>query len=434
MESFSDVWKQVLEICRQDVTEVSYNLWIASLEPIKFENNTAVLMVSTDFKRSVFEENFHEIVKKAFIQVLGFKVNLDVLVSGSYSANESEEFFSDSQDQEYSFDNFVVGSSNKFAHAASVRVATVPGVEYNPLFIYGRSGLGKTHLMLAINNDLKKKNPDAIILYTTGENFTNELITCLAEKNTVAFHNKYRNVDALLVDDIQFIQNKVSTQEELFHTFNALTQNGKQVVLTSDRPPKEMERLDERLRTRFEWGLIADIQPPDIETRMAIIKRKAAQLKLNLSDSVVELIAEKIKHNIRQLEGTVKKLSALYTLDGILPSVEAVQNIIRDIISDNQPVSVTIDRIIESVSSVYGVSVNDILSDKRNANISTARQVSMFIIRELTDISQQQIGEKFGGKTHSTVHHSIDLVEKKMGEDSVFKNTVFDIIKNFQDK
>ena len=433
MESLSDIWKQALEKCRGEVTEVSYNLWLAPLEFINFENSTFVLSTSSAHKALIFNDKFKDLVKKNLSELMGFDVEVQVIVAAPIPAEPEEPQIS-VNDNEYTFENFIVGSSNKFAHAASYRVATAPGVEYNPLFIYGRSGLGKTHLMLAINHEIKKRRPNAVILYTTGESFTNELITCIAEKNTKAFHNKYRNVDILLVDDIQFIQNKVSVQEEIFHTFNTLTQNSKQVVLTSDRPPKEMELLDERLRTRFEWGLMADIQPPDIDTRMAIIVRKAASLGLTLSDSIVEFIAEKIKHNIRQLEGIVKKLHAINTLNGTPITMEVVQEVVKDVVTDNEPVSVTVDKIIENVSNVYGVSVSDILSEKRNAAISTARQVSMYIIREITDLSQQQIGEKFGGKSHSTVHHSISTVEDRIAKDIAFKNQVFDIIKNIQDK
>lgn len=432
MESLADIWKQALEKCRSEVTEVSYNLWLAPLEFVKFENSTVILMTTSSHKALIFNDKFKDIVKKALSEVMGFDVDVDVIVSSPVAAEPEEQVRG--AEFEYTFDNFIVGSSNKFAHAASLRVATAPGVEYNPLFIYGRSGLGKTHLMLAINHEIKKRRPNAVILYTTGESFTNELITCIAEKNTKAFHNKYRNVDILLVDDIQFIQNKVSVQEEIFHTFNTLTQNNKQVVLTSDRPPKEMELLDERLRTRFEWGLMADIQPPDIDTRMAIVVRKASSLGLTLSDQIVEFIAEKIKQNIRQLEGTVKKLHAVHTLNGTPITLETVQEIIKDIVTDNVPVSVTVDKIIENVSNVYGVSVSDILSEKRNSAISTARQVSMYIIREITGLSMQQIGERFGGKSHSTVHHSISLIENRIAKDIAFKNQVYDIIKNIQDK
>ena len=335
--------------------------------------------------------------------------------------------------EEYTFDNFIVGSSNKFAYSASMRVANAPGYEFNPLLIYGRSGMGKTHLMLAIYNEMQKRYKNSAIIYTTGEDFTNELIHHIAEKSTAAFHQKYRNVDALLVDDIQFIRSRVSTQEEFFHTFNALTQAGKQIVLTSDRPPKEMETLDERLRTRFEMGLLADIQPPDIDTRIAIIKRKANLCDLELSPSVIEILASGVKSNIRQIEGCVKKLAALKKIEGIYPSVEVAHNIVSEVMTYSKPVSETVASIIEAVASEFRVSVADIKSEKRNASISTARQVSMYIIRELTSMPLQNIGDYFGGKNHATVHHAIKQVEQKMMTDSSLKVTVADLCKSLEE-
>lgn len=435
MDSLSEVWQEVLQLCRDRVPVVLYNIWLVNIEPQKLENDTVVFVVNTDFKKNIINEKFDEILRQAFYEVLGFKVTLDVIVSSSSqdTSSESNESPVERHMQEYSFDNFVVGSSNSFAHAACRRVATVPGVQYNPLLIYGRSGLGKTHLMLAVKNELQKRNPDAVIMYTTGENFTNELILCIAEKSTAAFHNKYRNVDALLVDDIQFIQKKVSTQEEFFHTFDTLTNMGKQIVLTSDRPPKEIETLDERLRTRFEMGLIADIQPPDIDTRIAIIKRKSQQIEFVIPETVAELIASKLKSNIRQLEGTVKKLSAMYKINGLPPTVELASKIIEDIVSDSKPVSVIIDKIFAEVSSSFGVSVEDMKSDKRLQSVTNARQLAMYIIREVTGMPLTNIGLLFGGKNHATVHHSINKAEDNITKDAQLRVTVDEIMKNIRD-
>lgn len=434
MDSFADVWKAVCALLQERVTNVIYSIWLAPIEPVRFENDTAVLMVNSDFKRNIIIEKFMPVLVQAFTDVLGFPVEIDVLVNLPVNNQKEEPESSDGNAQSgFTFDNFIVGSSNRFAHAACNRVANFPGVEFNPLLIYGRSGLGKTHLMLAICNALKKRDPNAVIIYTTGEEFTNELIHHIAEKSTEVFHQKYRNVDALLVDDIQFIRSRISTQEEFFHTFNALTNAGKQIVLTSDRPPREMETLDDRLRTRFEMGLIADIQPPDIDTRIAIIRRKSQNLGLELSDSVVEYIAERVKNNIRQIEGSVKKLHALKQLHNINPTIEAAQDVIKDLISDSKPIGMTIEHIIEEVASNYGVSVNDIKSDKRNANISVARQVAMYIIRESTDLPLQNIGSYFGGKNHATVHHSVKQVENRMETDGQFKVSVNELMKNIED-
>lgn len=432
MDSFADVWKAVCSILKERVTSVIYSIWLEPIEPVRFENDTAVLMINSEFKKNIILEKFLPMLTETFEEVLGFPVQIDV-VSNTPVEKNKEENESGQFPGTYTFDNFIVGSSNRFAFAACNRVANLPGVEFNPLLIYGRSGLGKTHLMHAICHGLRQRNPQAVIIYTTGEDFTNELIHHIAEKSTEVFHQKYRNVDALLVDDIQFIRTRTSTQEEFFHTFNALTTAGKQIVLTSDRPPKEMETLDERLRTRFEMGLIADIQPPDIDTRIAIIKTKSQLLGLDLPDTVVEYIAERVKNNIRQLEGSVKKLHALKALHNINPTVEAAQDVLKDIISDSKPVSMTVEHIIEEVAANYGVSVNDIKSDKRNANISTARQVSMYIIRETTGLPLQNIGAFFGGKNHATVHHSVKQVEARLATDGQFKVSVNELMKNIEE-
>ncbi|MBQ2792550.1 MAG: chromosomal replication initiator protein DnaA, partial [Oscillospiraceae bacterium] len=335
-------------------------------------------------------------------------------------------------DYEYTFGTFIVGPSNKFAHAASLAVATNPAGTYNPLFIYGGSGLGKTHLLCAIAAEIKKNDPVADIIYIKGEDFTNELIEAIKNETTIAFHNKYRQADVLLVDDIQFIGGKESTQEEFFHTFNTLYEANKQIVLTSDRPPKEIKLLEDRLRTRFEWGLLADIQPPDFETRIAIIQRKAELLNIHVPDEVCEYIANKLKTNIRQLEGVVKKLKAYKLLAGTPPSVLIAQNAIREVLNDQQPVPVTVERIIAEVGRTCGVSSQDIRSNKRSATISSARQVSIYIVREITGMSMAAIGDEFGGRDHSTVVYAIQQVEKNMQSDYKFREMVEDIMKNIQ--
>ena len=287
--------------------------------------------------------------------------------------------------------------------------------------------------MMAIQNELRKHNRNINIVYTTSENFLNEFITCMKNQDNKPFRAKYRNADALFIDDIQFIKNKESTQEEFFHTFNDLINSNKQIVITSDRPPKEIEGLDERIKTRFESGLIADIQPPDIETRTAIIITKAEESNLQLSKQMINYIAEKIKDNIRQIEGTINKIAAMQSLYGIEPTMGSIQQIIHDIETDHRPVSATIDEIIESVADIYDLSKSDIISEKRNANISLARNISMYIIREVTGLSLENIGNKFGGKKHSTVKHSIDIIEERIQKDIKFKNSVFNIIKQFKD-
>ncbi len=452
MESFKDAWNLVSEYCKGQITKVAYELWITCIEPVSFEDGVANLRVSSSFQKDIIEKKYLSILTRAFEETLGFEVKINIIAEeghkpaapsqGTAAAAEGEfPVFSSEQveqtshggDYEYTFNTFIVGPSNKFAHAACLAVASNPSGTYNPLFIYGGSGLGKTHLLYAITNEISHSRPGTNIIYVKGEEFTNELIEAIAAKSTQEFHAKYRKADVLLVDDIQFIGGKESTQEEFFHTFNTLYHAGKQIVLTSDRPPKEIKTLEDRLRTRFEWGLLADIQPPDFETRIAIIRRKAQLLDINIPDDVAEYIANRLKTNIRQLEGAVKKLKAFKLLAGTPPSISIAQNAIRDILNDNQPVPVTVERIINEVARTYNVSPTDIRSNKRAAQISSARQVAAYVVREITQMSMAAIGEEFGGRDHSTIVYAIQQVEKNMTQDSHYKETIEDIIKNIRD-
>ncbi len=442
MDTFNDIWKEVLSICKNQVSDVMYNMWLSPLEFVKFENDTVVFIIGAEFKKSIILDKFSQMIKDAFEQILGFPVEIDILVdktlgdlkSGGENEKEEERLQeNNSPFAAFTFDNFIVGKSNSFAYNMAMGVAEEPGTKYNPLLTYGKSGLGKTHLMFAIYNKMKTENPDAIIIYTTGESFFNELIECITKKNTIVFHNKYRNADALLIDDIQYIQKGDAVQEEFFHTFNILQQAGKQIVLTSDVPPKEMLGIHERLRTRFESGVLADIQPPDIDMRKAIIKRKCQELDITLSENITDFIAQKIKNNVRQLEGTVKKIAAMTRIYGEAPTIEQVQDIIKDITNENQPVSVTIEKIIDSVSNSFGVTSSDIKSDKRQAEITQARQAAMYIIKEITDLTLKDIGGYFG-KNHATVLHSVKQCREKMDEIPNYKSTVNNIIRDYQDK
>ena len=436
MESYSEVWSLAKEYCKDKCSETIYNLWIEPLTMKSFENNKIILLTS-EFKANIVRSKFIDLLSEALEKTMGFPVEVEI-VSQSLSKKEDIEIKEKSIEEnlnkyDFTFDTFIVGSSNKFAYAASQAVAATPGQAYNPLFIYGNSGLGKTHLLNAICTEIKNNNPDAKIIYTSGEDFTNELIQSLEKKTMAEFHNKYRTIDVLLVDDIQFIAGKASTQEEFFHTFNALIQDNKQIVLASDRPPKEIALLEDRIKTRFEWGLLADIQPPDIETRIAIIKRKASLMSFELPDEVVQYIAEKIKNNVRQLEGAVKKINALCTISGHEPSIIIAQKAIKDILSDNQPLPVTITKILEEVARTYGTTVDNILSKKRNANISEARQAAMYIVREVTSLPMEKIGEEFGGKHHSTVIYNITQMEEKMKTSATTRSTIQGIINNITD-
>ena len=450
MENIKEAWSGILDYLhnQDDISEVAFNMWIKCIEPSRIEDNKVVVLVHTDFQRGIIAGQYTQKIKDAFLQVLGIPFDLEI-ISKEQKVTEPETpvaatpveefpmaenlFGRKSSDYEYSFENFVVGPSNKFAHAASQAVASKPAGNYNPLFIYGGSGLGKTHLLYAICNEIRRNSPNMKILYTKGEFMTNELIEALQNHSPEEFRAKYRQVDLLLIDDIQFIAGKVSTQEEFFHTFDALHQANKQIVLTSDRPPREIATLEERLRTRFEMGLLADIQPPDLETRIAIIKRKAQLLDLVINDEIAEYIATQLKSNVRQLEGAVRRLQAQCLLEGELPSLSTAQAAIRDIKNDSQPVPITVERIINEVARTMSVSPEDVRSNKRSSSISSARQVAEYVVRHITGLPMKAIGEEFGARDHSTVVYAIQKVEDRMATNPSFKGLVNDIIKNISE-
>ncbi len=436
MDSMVGIFELIKADMSAYVTEAAYNVWLAPLEFVKYENDIITLRINAEFKRNVILDKFSSVIRDSVEHVFGFPVEVEIILPGEEKIKAGEPDSAEKKAMKkynYSFENFVIGSSNKFAHAAALNVANNPGGSYNPLFIYGHSGLGKTHLLCAIQRQIMKNNPHANIIYTSGELFTNELIHFISMRDTHTFHEKYRNVDVLLIDDIQFISKTVSTQEEFFHTFDYLIQKGKQVVLTSDRPPKEMVTLEERLRNRFEWGLMADIQPPSVETRMAIIKLKGEELGINLSDDVIKYIAEHIRKNVRQLEGIVKKLEAYKNLNMVDPTMKDVQEIIADLIHDEPPLPVAIDNIIKEVGRIFNVSPAEIRGEKRNANIVLARQVAMYIVHETTSLSLQNIGNEFGKKHYTTVLHSLSEIESKMLKNVTLKATVDDVLKNLQE-
>ncbi len=438
MDSLNDMWSAVCECAKEsyNVNSEAFKLWFTPITLKSFDGQKAVLSINNNFLFPIIEKKYSELINNAFNEVIGFNVEIEFTLEQltdekvEQKANDSGASLRTLGDN---FDNFVVGKSNNYAYAAAKKVAEDPGKSYNPLYIYGKSGLGKTHLLKAIENEMKSRNPDATIIYITSENFTNDLVYHLRNKTMYEFREKYRNCDALLMDDIQFIAQKEQTEEEFFHTFNALTEYGKQIVLTSDRPPNEIQILQERLKTRFEWGLMADIQPPDFETRMAIIKNKAEQYDFSIPDEIVEFFAQEVKNNVRQLESAVKKIKSLCLLSNTKPTLDIAKEAIKELTTYNQPISVINSKITETVGNTYGISVENIMSDKRDKNIKDARQISMYIIREITGMSLEDIGKYFGGKTHSTVKHSIDKVRNMMDEDFQYKKTVEDIIKNVKD-
>ena len=439
MESLKEMWQLVCEHLKTSCGEVIYDIWFRPLEIIRFDGAKAEIAAS-EFMKKIIEQKFQNELKEAFKAVMGFEVEVVLIDPDQAPPPEKPAegskvpFITSTSIESNTFETFVVGSSNRFAHAAAQAVAATPGSAYNPLFIYGNSGLGKTHLLCAISNEVKHNNPNADIIFTRGEDFVTLIVEGIAEKKMKEIHNKYRNCDVLLVDDIQFIAGKEQTQEEFFHTFNALTQDNKQIVLTSDRAPKDIEILDERLRNRFEWGLIADIQPPDIETRMAIIQRKAATLGLELPQDVVQYVAEKIKTNIRQLEGAVKKINALVNIEGASINIAMAQNAIKDIMNDSRPVSSIVNNIIAETSRTFGVPQSDITSKKKDAKTAKARQVAIYIVREITDLTQKEISEFFGNRDRTTILYSIESIKLEVERDSSLKKTVDNIIKNAREQ
>ncbi len=437
MESLKEMWLLVCEHLKKTCGEVIYDIWFKPLEIIRFDGAKAEIAAS-EFMKKIIEQKFSKELNEAFKEVMGFDVEV-VLVDPNNvppvtPEKTNSEPMASTNIETNTFETFVVGPSNRFAHAAAQAVAANPGSSYNPLFIYGNSGLGKTHLLCAISNEIKKNNPDADIIFTKGEDFVNLIVDGIKTKAMKEIHEKYRQCDVLLVDDIQFIAGKESTQEEFFHTFNKLSEDGKQIVLISDRSPKDIEILDERLRNRFEWGLIADISAPDIETRMAIIQRKAATYNLELPIDVVQFVAEKIKSNIRQLEGAVKKMNALVNIEGASINIAMAQNAIKDIINDSRPVSSIVNNIIAETSRTYGVSQADIKSKKKDAKTAKARQVAIYIVRETTDLTQKEISEYFGNRDRTTILYSIESIKEEVERDSSLRKAIDNIIKNAREQ
>lgn len=447
MESIKEAWSEILHFLHDlpDISEVAYNTWISCIEPHAIEDNAVVVTVRTNFQRGIIEGQYAEKIEAAIHEVFGIPFNLKILSEEEQKSAAPEPVLTESfpsaenmldqnpTNAEYSFENFVIGPSNKLAHAASQAVATKPAGDFNPLFIYGGSGLGKTHLLFAICNEIRRRTPSMRILFTKGEFMTNELIEAIRNNSTAEFRAKYRQVDILLIDDIQFISGKQRTQEEFFHTFDELHQSGKQIVLTSDRPPREIATLEERLRTRFEMGLMVDIQPPDLETRIAIIKRKAQLLNMTISDDIVDCLASHLKSNVRQLEGAVRRMHAQCMLEGEAPTLLTAQAAIRDIKNDNQPVPITVERIINEVARTMSVTPEDIRSNKRSATISSARQVAIYVVRNVTSLPMKAIGEEFGARDHSTVVYALQKVEERMESNLTFKGMIKDIIKNISE-
>ena len=415
MNSVADVWDNVLSQLKGELSETTIATWFDELEAVDIQGNTFILHCSNDFKKGYIESLFMKNIKASLHDIFSTDFEVKILDDLDYAElkdnrphRQSERFTS----AEFTFETFVVGPSNKLAYAASVSVAEHPAQNYNPLLIYGDSGLGKTHLIYAIANVIRRNDPRSKIAYVKGDDLTNELVDAIREGKTAEMREKYRQADLLLVDDVQFIAGKKQTQEEFFHTFNNLYESGRQIVLTSDRPPSEMTQLEDRLRTRFEWGLPVDIQPPDYETRVAIIKNKAIRRGMNLPDPVLQYIAENITSNVRQIEGTVNKILAFQELMGESVDVDTVTRAVRDMFKDKADFLPSPDIIIDEVSKFYNIDADALRGQGRTKDTALARQIAMYQIRRMTNLSLKEIGKEFEGRDHTTVMHSIDRIEK----------------------
>lgn len=415
MNSAAEIWKTILTLLENEMTPTAVSTWFSEIEPVSLDENRFVLCCPTEFKRSIVSTRYLPTLERAFYELFAEQITVEVISPEERDQLAAAPAAKPVETQppvkaQYTFDKFVVGASNRFAYNAAQAVADGPGKAYNPLFLYGEPGLGKTHLLYAIYNAVRTSHPDFKIVLVTGEQFTNEVTEAIRHKTTDQLRDKYRDKDMLLVDDIQFIAGKEATQIEFFNTFNNLHEAGHQIVLTSDRPPSDMVRLEERLRSRFEWGLMADIQPPDYETRAAIVREKALQMGLDLPKPVLEYIAENITSNVRQIEGTVKKLLAYQELDNASMDPDTVIRAVRDLIRNSDSFMPSPEIIIEETGKCYGIDVSDIMGSSRTKEVTIARQVSMYIIRNLTKLSLPEIGRVFG-RDHSTVIHSLEKVE-----------------------
>jgi len=435
MNSLTEIWENVVQQLGESLTPTAINTWFSEVSPIALHDNKLVIHTPTDFKRNILVQRFSDTIKACLSDLFACDFDLVVLAGDEITDYETEIEVDTGLPEiaGYTFDNFVVGPSNKFAHAASQAVANNPGGAYNPLFIYGSSGLGKTHLLLAIGQSIHARDAEAQMAYCKGDDFTVQMIRSIQEGTQEEFRQKYRHVDLLLVDDIQFISGKMGVQEEFFHTFNALYEAGKQIVITSDRPPLEMLKLEDRLRSRFESGLIADVQQPNLETRVAITRAKAAQLGMMLPDDVVNYIAENITANVRQIEGVVKRLTAYKEILDDNITVESVKRAIKDVIRVGTYIP-TPDVIITETARYYSIDPGEMRGQRRSKNTAMARQVSMYLMRSLTNLSLTDIGNEYEGRNHSTVLSSIRKVEDLLKTDPDMNSTIRDITSNINSR
>lgn len=442
LENISDLWNNALANIEKKISKPSFETWLKSTKAHSLQGDTLTVTAPNEFARDWLEERYSQLIAGILYDITGEELGVKFIIPQNQNELEDEipipqkRNIKDDDHQElplnmlnpkYTFDTFVIGSGNRFAHAASLAVAEAPAKAYNPLFIYGGVGLGKTHLMHAIGHYVQDHNPSAKVVYLSSEKFTNEFINSIRDNKAVDFRNKYRNVDVLLIDDIQFLAGKEQTQEEFFHTFNTLHEESKQIVISSDRPPKEIPTLEDRLRSRFEWGLITDITPPDLETRIAILRKKAKAEGLDIPNEVMLYIANQIDSNIRELEGALIRVVAYSSLINKDINADLAAEALKDIIPSSKPRVITIHEIQRVVGEHFNVKLEDFKAKKRTKSVAFPRQIAMYLSRELTDFSLPKIGEEFGGRDHTTVIHAHEKISKLIQTDSQFQKQLNEI-------
>lgn len=441
VEQLVTLWQKVLDDIEKKLSKPSFETWLQSTKISSLEDDLLTIVAPNEFARDWLESRYSSLIQDTVYDIVGEKLSIKFITPLTVSESNindgptinhnkiaiNEEDFSQSKpilNPKYLFDTFVIGSGNRFAHAASLAVAEAPAKAYNPLFIYGGVGLGKTHLMHAIGHYVIEHKNDAKVLYISSENFTNEFINSIRDNKTVEFRNKYRNIDVLLIDDIQFLAGKEQTQEEFFHTFNALHEANKQIIISSDRPPKEIPTLEDRLRSRFEWGLITDVQPPDLETRIAILRKKAKAENLDIPNEVMIYIANQIDTNIRELEGALIRVVAYSSLINKDMSADLAAEALRDIIPSAKPRIISINDVQKEVAAHFNLKLDDFKAKKRTKSVAYPRQIAMYLVRELTDYSLPKIGEEFGGRDHSTVIHAYEKISNQLKTDAELDKTI----------
>ncbi len=434
------LWDNSMKLIKEEMPPVSFNTWIEPIRPVSLDKNTLLLEAPTDFNLGIIHTRYKELIRNAVKIVTNRDLDISLMVQSgeipNLDGNGEDDIpaWTSILNPKYTFETFVKGSGNQLAHAASLAVSESPAKAYNPLFIYGGVGLGKTHLMHAIGHYILTQNQSSKVLYVSSEKFTNELINAIKDDKNEEFRNKYRNIDVLLIDDIQFIAGKERTQQEFFHTFNALYESNKQIVVTSDKPPKEIQTLEERLRSRFEWGLIADIQAPDIETRIAILRKKSQMERYNIPNDVLFYIADNIDSNIRELEGALNRVIAYSSLTGSAISLELARECLKQIISGIPTANVSPDSIIKVVSRYYDITTEQMLSQKRTRDIVFPRQVAMYLCRDLTGMSLPRIGQFFGGRDHTTVMHACEKIQEELDRSIELKRATIEMKRNITGK